>query len=50
MMSLSIDTSSIFSYAELVVSMMMPIVALSAGFGLGFRLVEKISKMFGGAL
>ncbi len=34
-MSLSIDTTSIFSYASDVVSMMMPIVALTAGFGLG---------------
>lgn len=49
-MSLSIDTTAIFDYAELVVSMMMPIVALSAGFGLGFRLVERIGKMFGGAI
>jgi len=45
-MSLSIDTAAIFNYAELVVGMMMPIVALSAGFGLGFRLVERISGMF----
>ncbi len=49
-MSISIDTSAIFDYAELVVSLMMPIIALSSGFGLGFRLVERIGKMFGGAI
>ena len=45
-MSLSIDTSTIFEYASLVIELMMPIVALSSGFGLGFGLVEKIGKMF----
>ena len=45
-MSLSVDTNSIFEYATLVVELMMPIVALSSGFGLGFGLVEKIGKMF----
>jgi len=49
-MSISIDTTAIFTYAELVISLMMPVTALSAGFGLGFRLVERIGKMFGGAI
>lgn len=49
-MSLSIDVNSIFSYSSLVVNLMMPLVALSAGFGLGFGLVNKISGMFNHAL
>ena len=49
-MSLSIDTSAIFNYAETVVEMMMPIIALSSGFGLGFGLVDKISGMFSRAI
>lgn len=49
-MSLSIDTTAIFTYAELVLSLMMPIIALSSGFGLGFRLVERIGKMFGASI
>jgi len=49
-MSLSIDTSGIFSYANLVVQMMMPIVVISAGFSLGFGLVQKIGTMFNRAL
>jgi hypothetical protein len=49
-MSLSIDTSGIFDYANLVVTMMMPIVVISAGFSLGFGLVSKIGSMFNRAL
>ena len=45
-MSISIDTNQIFTYAELIVSMMMPIIALSSGFALGFGLSDKIGKMF----
>lgn len=50
MVSISIDISGIFSYSAQVVNMMMPIVALSAGFGLGFGLVSKISNLFNRAL
>jgi hypothetical protein len=49
-MSISIDTSLIFSYASQVVTMMMPIIGLSAGFGLGFGLVDKIGRLFSRAL
>jgi hypothetical protein len=49
-MSLSIDTSGIFTYANTVVTMMMPIVVISAGFSLGFGLVNKIGGMFNRAL
>jgi hypothetical protein len=50
MMSISIDITGIFTYSAQVVNMMMPIVALSAGFGLGFGLVSKISNLFSRAL
>ena len=45
-MSLSIDVNQIFTYAEMIVAMMMPIIALSSGFALGFGLADKIGKMF----
>jgi hypothetical protein len=49
-MSISIDTALIFSYASQVVTMMMPIIGLSAGFGLGFGLVDKIGRLFSRAV
>lgn len=49
-MSLSVDVNGIFTYSSLVVNLMMPLIALSAGFGLGFGLVNKISSMFNRAL
>jgi len=49
-MSLSVDTSAIFDYAETVVTMMMPIIAISSGFGLGFGLADKIANMFSRAI
>ncbi len=50
MASISVDTNLIFSYANSVVTMMMPIIGISAGFGLGFGLVNKISAMFSHAI
>ncbi len=50
MPTISIDTNLIFSYASSVVTMMMPVVGISAGFGLGFGLVNKISGMFSHAI
>lgn len=43
-------TSQIFMYASLVVNMMMPVIGISAGFSLGFGLVDKIGKMFSRSL
>ncbi len=43
-------TAMIFSMASTVVTMMMPVIGLSAGFGLGFGLVDKISKLFSKAI
>lgn len=43
-------TAMIFSMASTVVSMMMPVIGLSAGFGLGFGLVDKISRLFSKAI
>jgi hypothetical protein len=50
MASISVDTNLIFGYASSVVGMMMPIIGISAGFGLGFGLVNKISGMFSHAI
>ena len=49
-MSLSIDTSSIFSQAGAIVRDMMPIIVLTAGLGLGFGLVDKINYLFNRAV
>jgi hypothetical protein len=49
-MSISVDTSAIFSQAGQIVNDMMPIIALSAGLGLGFGLVDKINTLFGRAI
>lgn len=49
-MSLSIDTSAIFSQAGSIVSDMMPLIVLTAGLGLGFGLVDKINRMFARAV
>lgn len=43
-------TTMIFQYASLVVNMMMPVIGISAGFTLGFGLVNKIGSMFSKAL
>jgi len=49
-MSLSIDSSGIFSQAADILNSMMPLVVLTAGLGLGFGLVDKVSAMFSRAL
>lgn len=49
-MSLSIDTSAIFSQAGAIVRDMMPLIVLTAGLGLGFGLVDKINGMFARAV
>jgi hypothetical protein len=43
-------TSSIFSFASIVVSALLPLVGISAGFSLGFGLVNKIGNMFSHAI
>ena len=49
-MSISIDTNAIFSNAQMVISMMMPILTLTSGFALGFSLVTKIAGLFARAI
>jgi hypothetical protein len=43
-------TTSIFTYASIVVSALLPLVGISAGFSLGFGLVNKIGNMFAHAI
>lgn len=50
MTSLSIDVESIFSYAFQVVNSFMPLIAITAGLGLGFNLIGKIGGLFSRAL
>jgi hypothetical protein len=45
-MSLSIDVSSIFTYAEDIVQSLLPVVYVVAGIGLGFVVVNKIISAF----
>jgi hypothetical protein len=42
--------AQIFSMASAVLTFMMPVVGLSAGFGLGFGLVDKITRLFSKAI
>jgi len=44
--SISIDLTSIFSYASQIMTMMMPIVGVGAGISFGFSLVAYIIRLF----
>jgi len=44
--SISIDISTIFSYASDILTMMMPIVGVGAGISFGFSLVAYIIRLF----
>lgn len=44
--SISVDLSTIFSYASQIVTMMMPIVGVGAGISFGFALVAYIIRLF----
>jgi len=46
MLSISIDMSEVFGYAEDIVNAMMPIAYVSAGIGLGFVIISKIISAF----
>ncbi|MEM7347478.1 MAG: hypothetical protein AAF485_24830 [Chloroflexota bacterium] len=48
--TLSIDIGGIFTYAFDVVNAFMPLIAIVAGLGLGFALVNKIGNLFKGAI
>jgi len=44
--SISVDLTSIFTYASEIVTMMMPIVGVGAGISFGFALVAYIIRLF----
>lgn len=44
--SISVDLTTIFSYATDIVEMMMPIVGVGAGISFGFALVAYIIRLF----
>lgn len=44
--SISVDLTTIFSYASQIVTMMMPIVGVGAGISFGFALVAYIIRLF----
>jgi len=45
-MSLSLNISSIFSYADDIINAMLPVVYVAAGISLGFIVVNKIISAF----
>lgn len=45
-MTINIDVSQIFTYAEDVIDSMLPIIYVVAGIGLGFVVVGKIISAF----
>lgn len=44
--SISVDLTTIFTYASQIVTMMMPIVGVGAGISFGFALVAYIIRLF----
>jgi hypothetical protein len=44
--SISIDLTTIFTYASQILTMMMPIVGVGAGISFGFALVAYIIRLF----
>lgn len=38
----------IFVWANTIISMLMPVVVISLGFGLGMFIISKITSLFGG--
>jgi len=49
-MSLSLDMTTMFSNATLIVNALWPIVALGVGFTLGFAILRMIQQSIKGAL
>jgi hypothetical protein len=49
-MSLSLDMTTMFSNATLIVNALWPIVALGVGFTLGFAILKMIQQSIKGAL
>lgn len=45
-LTLSLNISDIFTYAQLVVDALIPIVLITAGFGLGFFVLKVIANAF----
>lgn len=49
---MSIDISTympqIYQWANSIIGMLMPIAAISIGFGLGIFIIRKVTAMFGG--
>ena len=45
-LTLSLNLSDIFTYAQLIVNALMPIVLITAGFGLGFFVLKVIANAF----
>lgn len=49
-MSLSLDMTTMFSNASLIVNALWPIVALGVGFSLGFAILKMIQSSIKGAI
>jgi hypothetical protein len=46
-MTLSLDMTTLFDNAELIINMLWPIAAISIGFGLGFVILKMIQGALG---
>ena len=45
-LTISLNLSDIFTYAQLIVTALIPIVLITAGFGLGFFVLKVIANAF----
>lgn len=49
-LSLNFDASEMFTYTNVITSSLMPIVYISAGFGLGFSIINMLKNAFTGRM
>lgn len=49
-MSISIDTTVLFTYAGMIINALWPLVGISAGFSLGFGILNMILNAIKGAV
>jgi hypothetical protein len=48
-MTLSLDMTTLFDNASIIVNLLWPIVAIGVGFALGHRILKMVSGAIGGA-
>lgn len=48
--ALNFDATQLFTYTNIITTSMMPVVYISAGFGLGFTIIYSLKNAFGGRM